>query len=80
MSMISPVSSAIGMNSAGETKPRVGCFQRISVSNDAMAPSRRSMIGWNTSVNCCSADRRADIEFELPALLRRRSRSPSNST
>ncbi len=27
-----PSSSARGMNSAGETKPRVGCFQRKSAS------------------------------------------------
>ena len=32
MGTMSPVSSAIGMNSEGRTKPRDGCLQRISAS------------------------------------------------
>ena len=37
---IMPVSSAIGMNSAGPTSPRVGWRQRTSASNPAIAPVR----------------------------------------
>ena len=43
---ISPVSSAIGMKSAGEISPRVGWFQRISASNEPMRLFSRSNKGW----------------------------------
>ena len=43
---ISPQSSAMGTNSAGETAPRTGCSQRSSASNPAMRPSFRLTTGW----------------------------------
>ena len=43
------------MNSAGETLPRVGWRQRISVSNEATSPRAMSTIGWKTSENWRSA-------------------------
>ena len=36
--MIRPVSSASGMNCAGETRPRVGCSQRTSASSSPISP------------------------------------------
>jgi hypothetical protein len=41
-----PVSSARGMNSAGETAPRTGCCQRTRASRPTIRPVRRSMVGW----------------------------------
>ena len=55
MSMMSPLDSAIGMNSAGLIRPRSGCCQRISASALWIAPLRRSTMGWYTTRNCCSA-------------------------
>jgi hypothetical protein len=43
---IRPVSSAIGMKSTGETRPRLGWFQRISASNEQMRLCSRSNRGW----------------------------------
>ena len=43
---ISPVSSAIGMNSSGPTRPRSGCCQRTSASVDTGRPVARSITGW----------------------------------
>jgi hypothetical protein len=43
---MSPVSSAIGMNSDGGTVPRRGLNQRSSASNPVVAPLTRSTIGW----------------------------------
>jgi len=45
MGTISPVSSAIGMNCAGETSPKVGWFQRTSASIPFMAPESMSTRG-----------------------------------
>ena len=45
MGTISPVSSAIGMNSAGDTIPRSGCRQRNSASNPLTSLFRSDMIG-----------------------------------
>ena len=45
--MISPVSSAIGMNSAGEIRPRIGMVpaqQRLEAGEPVVA--RRSTSGW----------------------------------
>jgi len=39
------VSSATGMKSAGEIRPRSGCFQRASASKPLSAPLARLMIG-----------------------------------
>jgi len=44
--LISPVSSATGMNSAGEIMPRSGCGQRTSASKPVMRPLERSTSGW----------------------------------
>ncbi len=41
-----PVSSANGMNAAGDSSPRSGCFHRRSASKPITRPVRRSMIGW----------------------------------
>ncbi|MPN57089.1 hypothetical protein SDC9_204783 [bioreactor metagenome] len=41
-----PVSSAIGMNSAGETIPRSGCSQRTSASTPVILPPTVSTTGW----------------------------------
>ena len=57
MSMMRPLSSAIGMNSSGPTSPRVGWFQRRSASNDSMA--RRLEV-----------DERLVVENELAVLQR----------
>ncbi len=43
--LIRPVSSATGMNSAGETMPRSGCGQRTSASKPVMRPVERSISG-----------------------------------
>ncbi len=43
---MSPVRSAVGMNSSGGTMPRTGSFQRINASVPANRPRRRSTIGW----------------------------------
>jgi hypothetical protein len=44
---IRPVSSAMGMNSAGDTGPSSACFQRSRASKPQMAPLRsRSSCGW----------------------------------
>jgi hypothetical protein len=43
---ISPVSSAIGMNSTGPTRPRSGWCQRISASNAEKRLVARSNSGW----------------------------------
>ena len=43
---IRPVSSATGMNSAGETAPRTGCRQRISASSASVSPVAMSTTGW----------------------------------
>ena len=43
---ISPDSSAIGMNCAGDTMPSTGWRQRISASTPVMLCVRRSIFGW----------------------------------
>ncbi|MGA9077113.1 MAG: hypothetical protein WB383_02105 [Acidimicrobiales bacterium] len=43
---MSPVSSAIGMNSSGGTIPRAGSIHRMSASTPVYRPSCRSTIGW----------------------------------
>ena len=43
---ISPISSASGMNSAGDTRPRSGWRQRSSASKPTMAWRSRSICGW----------------------------------
>ena len=43
---ISPVSSAIGMNCAGDTSPSTGWRQRISASTPTMLCERRLIFGW----------------------------------
>ena len=45
-STIRPVSSAIGMNSAGEIMPRSGWRQRSSASQPLTSSRRRSTTGW----------------------------------
>ena len=42
---ISPVCSAIGMNTSGGMRPLVGCFQRISASHDTTRPLSTLTIG-----------------------------------
>ena len=46
ISVISPVSSASGMNSSGGTTPRTGWFQRISASTPVVLMSLRANVGW----------------------------------
>jgi len=41
-----PISSAMGMNRAGEIRPRVGCVQRINASAPVIAPVFRWIFGW----------------------------------
>ncbi|OPZ01700.1 MAG: hypothetical protein BWZ09_02662 [Alphaproteobacteria bacterium ADurb.BinA305] len=43
---ISSLSSATGMNSAGDTQPSAGLFQRSSASTVRTRPSRTHTIGW----------------------------------
>ena len=45
-SLIKPVSSASGMNSAGETMPRSGWRQRSSASTPTTRPVRNDTCGW----------------------------------
>jgi len=45
ISRIAPVSSATGMNTAGEMLPRSGCFQRSKASKPVMAWLRISSWG-----------------------------------
>ena len=49
MLMIKPVSSAVGMKSKGETRPRVGWRQRINASKPLIRRSGRATIGWKKS-------------------------------
>jgi hypothetical protein len=44
--LISPVSSASGMNSTGETMPRVACFQRTSASMPIICWFSNAACGW----------------------------------
>ena len=44
--LIKPVCSAIGMNSAGGTMPRIGWFQRTSASNPLGLLSSAETSGW----------------------------------
>ncbi|MNJ71651.1 hypothetical protein D3C77_682200 [compost metagenome] len=46
ISAISPVRSAIGMNSPGATNPRCGCCQRTKASTPIIAPLLNSCTGW----------------------------------
>ena len=43
---IRPISSASGMNSAGETMPRLGEFQRSSASQPVISSVIASTCGW----------------------------------
>ena len=43
---ISPFSSATGMKSTGEIRPRSGCSQRTSASTETIARSRSDTSGW----------------------------------
>ena len=43
---IKPISSAIEINSWGETKPRSGCCQRINASKPTNLPVTKETIGW----------------------------------
>ena len=67
---MSPVSSAIGMKSAGEICPRVGWFQRISASNEQMRLCSRSNKRLIVELELVALDRRAQVGLELAALLR----------
>ena len=57
ISTMSPVSSAIGMKSSGETMPRLGCAQRISASTPTTSP-------------VCDGDDRLVVQQELVAVQR----------
>ena len=46
ISTISPLDSAVVMNSEGRSRPRSGWCQRTSASNAWMPPSLRETIGW----------------------------------
>ena len=46
MSRIRSEPSATGMNSPGQTIPRVGCIQRMSDSTPVIRPVTTSKIGW----------------------------------
>ncbi len=46
ISTMRPISSAIGMNSAGETMPRSGCGQRNSASQVEIRLVRKLKSGW----------------------------------
>jgi hypothetical protein len=43
---MSPVRSATGMNSTGDTWPRTGCDQRTRASTPASSPPGSDTIGW----------------------------------
>ena len=46
MSVMTPDSSASGMNSTGGTRPRSGWFQRTSASKPVVRPSVTRTVGW----------------------------------
>ncbi len=46
IAMISPASSATGMNSLGGSRPSVGWFQRTRASTPTTAPVVTSICGW----------------------------------
>ena len=66
---ISPVSSATGMNSAGEIRPRVGWFQRSSASNEQMRFARGRTAAGSSSSNSPRSSA-PQVALELAALLR----------
>jgi hypothetical protein len=46
ISMMAPLSSASGMNSAGDTVPSCGWCQRTNASKPVVRPSASSTVGW----------------------------------
>ena len=68
ISTISPESSAIGTNSAGETGPNSAWSQRSSVSRPMTVPSRRSTCGWKWN----ASSRRAKASASAAASRTRR--------
>ena len=68
---IDPVSSATGMNSAGDTGPSVGLFQRSSASTAAISPVSSSNTGWNAIASSprVSASRSSRRERQAPTLV-----------
>ena len=60
-----PELSAIGMNSAGEIAPRLGCSQRSSASKPAISPSSSRTIGWKASDSSLRLEGAAQVGFQL---------------
>src|ERR671923_105419 len=52
---MSPVASAIGMNSSGGTSPRPGSSQRSSASKPTTVPAGSSALGWYTTSSAPSS-------------------------
>ena len=77
---IRPVSSASGMKSAGETRPRSGWFQRISASNAPMRSSRgRTAAGSRARTRRAAIARRRSLSSRAPRLRVARSSRPRRS-
>ena len=78
-SFIRPSSSTIGMNSAGETRPRTGWFQRASASKPEIWRVATSTIGWKwtsiasfaTAARRSSSMQAADLDLGVHRLLER---------
>ena len=66
--MIWPVSSAIGMNWPGSSRPCSGCCQRTSASTPSSSVVFRSMIGWNSRKNSLAGQRLVQVVLEPQAL------------
>ena len=64
MSMMSPVSSAVGMNSSGATRPKPGRSHRISASNPRISARVGRDDGLVEEAQLVARDRLAERGFE----------------
>ena len=67
MSLMRPVSSAIGMNSAGGTSPSVGWRQRTSASNPSTQPRSSAHDGLQQHLQLPVGEGVAEVVLELQA-------------
>ena len=65
-----PVSSAIGMNASGGTRPRVGCCHRTSASNPTTVPSASDHDRLVMDAELVAIERAAEVVLEVEPLER----------
>ena len=75
---IRPISSATGMNSAGDSRPRAGWFQRSRASTPTTLPARKVDDRLIVDLELAAVARVAQLVLELAARLRRRVHLGSN--